>query len=238
MDAGGYGPQPGIVDPNVAKMRDAIIAQNNAEWPVIVRSSNGVQLVEAGSKLAGAAALEGGLVPGARVDPNVQRVAGGLYTGSAPTTSTVWSPGDTSGVDAAARAHSRKAGRERVAGEAARCHLSGPAGADFRDPTTGKLTYTGATGTEQTPEKPDVHDYRGQPGIVTVDANGNPMFTPAQGTAPTPVKPEKPDTVTINGQVYQIGPPGPDGEATLSLLQGGPRPSRPRSWTWTPRSLR
>ena len=116
LDAGGYGPQPGIVDPNVVKMRDAIIAQNNAEWPVIVRSSNGTQLVEAGSKLAGAAALEGGLVPGARVDPNVQRVAGGLYTGSAPTTSTVWSPGDTAGVDAAAR--------EKIAEDAAKPDVS------------------------------------------------------------------------------------------------------------------
>ena len=116
MDGGGYGPQPGIVDPNVVKMRDAIIAQNNAEWPVIVRSSNGTQLVEAGSKLAGAAALEGGLVPGARVDPNVQRVAGGLYTGSAPTTSTVWSPGDTAGVDAAAR--------EKIAEDAAKPDVS------------------------------------------------------------------------------------------------------------------
>ena len=99
-------------------MRDAIIAQNNAEWPVIVRSgANGVQLVEGvGSKLAGAAALEGGLVPGSRVDPNVQRVAGGLYTGTAPSTSTVWSPGDTAGVDAAAR--------EKIAVDAAKPDVS------------------------------------------------------------------------------------------------------------------
>ena len=195
LDAGGYGPQPGIVDPGVAKMRDAIIAQNNAEWPVIVRSSNGVQLVEAGSKLAGAAALEGGFVPGARVDPNVQRVAGGLYTGSAPTTSTVWSPGDTSGVDAAAREHILEKQAESALPEKPHdVTYRGQPGQTYRDPITGKLTYTGAAGTEPTPEKPDVHDYRGQPGIVTVDANGNPLFKPAQGTAPTP---EKPNIVNV-----------------------------------------
>jgi hypothetical protein len=99
----GYGPQQGIVSPEAQKMHDAQIATNNAIWPVIVRSSNGTQLVEATGKGEGPSALSGGLVPGARPDPNVQRVAGGLYTGTSPTTSTVWSPGDTAGVDADAR---------------------------------------------------------------------------------------------------------------------------------------
>ena len=214
LDGGGYGPQPGIVDPNVVKMRDAIIAQNNAEWPVIVRSSNGVQLVEAGSKLAGAAALEGGLVPGARVDPNVQRVAGGLYTGSAPTTSTVWSPGDTAGVDAAAR--------QKIEEEAAPKPFQ-PKDVTYRGQpgivrldASGNPVYTGAAGTETTPEKPDVHDYRGQPGVVTLDANGNPMFKPAQGTAPTT---EKPNIVNVKDKPYVITTT-PDGRTIGTAVDG------------------
>ena len=100
----GYGPQQGIVSPEAQKMRDAQIATNNALWPLIVRSgANPTQLIEGVGKGEGLSALSGGLVPGSRPDPNVQRVAGGLYTGTAPTTSTVWSPNDTAGVDASAR---------------------------------------------------------------------------------------------------------------------------------------
>ncbi len=154
----GYGPQPGIVDAQAQRMHDAIIAQNNALWPAIVRGSNGPQLVKAGGELAGTSVLEGGLVPGSRPDPNTLRIAGGLFTGSAPTTSTVWSPGDTAGVDAAAR--------QKIEEEAAK-----------------------------TVQPHDV-TYRGQPGIVRLDANGNPVYTGAQGTEQNP---EKPDLVDLPG---------------------------------------
>lgn len=154
----GYGPQPGIVDAQAQRMHDAIIAQNNALWPAIVRNSNGPQLVKAGGELAGTSVLEGGLVPGSRPDPNTLRIAGGLFTGSAPTTSTVWSPGDTAGVDAAAR--------QKIEEEAAK-----------------------------TVQPHDV-TYRGQPGIVRLDANGNPVYTGAQGTEQNP---EKPDLVDLPG---------------------------------------
>lgn len=105
----GYGPQPGIVAPDAqatydtgVKMHDAQVATLKSLWPAIVRSGNATQVIEALGKGEGLAALSGGLVPGAKPDPNVQRVAGGLYTGAAPSTGTVWSPGDTAGQQAEA----------------------------------------------------------------------------------------------------------------------------------------
>ena len=215
VEGGGYGPQPGIVDPAATKMHDAQIAQNHALWPLIVRSgANPTQLVEGVGKAEGLSALSGGLVPGSTPDPNVQRVAGGLYTGTAPSTSTVWSPGDTSGVDAAAR--------EKIAVEAAPKPFQ-PKDVTYRGQpgivrldASGNPVYTGAAGTETTPEKPNVHDYRGQPGVVTLDANGNPLFTPAQGTAPTP---EKPNIITIKDKPYVVTTT-PDGRTIGTAVDG------------------
>ena len=42
---------------------------------------------------------------------------------------------------------------------------------------------------EDRAKPPPITDYRGQPGIVRYDAQGNPIYVPAQGTAPDPIKP-------------------------------------------------
>ena len=217
VEGGGYGPQPGIVDPQAVRMRDAQIAQNHALWPLIVRSgANPTQLIEGVGKAEGLSALSGGLVPGSRPDPNVQRVAGGLYTGTAPSTSTVWSPGDTAGVDAAAREKILEA-------------RGAPQKPDFKEINHGLVVPTlqpdgsykavPVTGAEpQAPAPPTlpVHDYRGQPGIVTLDANGNPLFKPAQGTAPTP---EKPNIVNVKDKPYVITTT-PDGRTIGTAVDG------------------
>ena len=221
----GYGPQPGIVAPEAQKMHDSQIATLKSLWPVIVRSGNATQVIEALGKGEGLAALSGGLTPGSKPDPNVQRVAGGLYTGAAPTTSTVWSEGDTAGVDAAAR--------EKIAEEAAPKPFQ-PKDVTYRGQpgivrldANGQPVYTGAQGTQQTPDKPDVHDYRGQPGVVTVDANGKPIFTGAQGTAPTPEKPnivsvkDKPYVITTTPDGRTVGTPVDGVSAPVELRQQG-----------------
>ena len=187
----GYGPQPAIVTPDAqrayddsVRMHDAQVATLKSLWPVIVRSGNSTQIIEALGKGEGLAGLSSGLVPGAKVDPNVQRVAGGLYTGSAPTTSTVWSPGDTAGVDAEARA--------KIAEETAKSKLpAGPHDVTYRGQpgqtstdSSGKLIYTPAQGTEQTPEKPNIITIKDKPYVVTTTQDGRTVGTPVDGISP------------------------------------------------------
>ena len=175
LDAGGYGPQPGVVSPEAQRMHDAQIDTNTALWPLIVRSgANPTQLIEGVGKGEGLSALSGGLVPGAKPDPNVQRVAGGLYTGTAPSTSTVWSPGDTAGVDAEAR------------GKILQDHAKPPEPKMFGDMPY-LINPDGSIRPAQGfVPKPDYRDLNG--GIVQLGPNG---ATPVPGAAPQPKLPER-----------------------------------------------
>ena len=192
LDAGGYGPQPGIVSPHDQAVHDTLVAREKALGPLLARGTP-EQVAQGVGKDYGGAILAAAAGNPAIVSGDSLRIAGGLYSGSAPTTSTVWSAGDTSGVDAEAREKILEA-------------RGTPQKPEFKDVGGGLVlptlqpdgTYKAVPvqGAEPRPPKPDVHDYRGQPGIVALDGNGNPIFTPAQGTAPTP---EKPDIVDLPG---------------------------------------
>ena len=136
--------------------------------------ANPAQLIEGVGKGEGLSALSGGLVPGSTPDANTQRVAGGLYTGTAPTTSTVWSPGDTAGVDASAREKilqdRAKPPEPKMFGDMP--YLINPDGS-IR-PAQGFVP------------KPDYRDLNG--GIVQLGPNG---ATPVPGAAPMPKAPER-----------------------------------------------
>jgi hypothetical protein len=184
----GYGPQPGIVTPEAqttydtgARMHDAQVATLKSLWPVIVCSGNAAQVIEALGKGEGLGALSGGLVPGAKPDPNVQRVAGGLYTGSAPTTSTVWSPGDTAGQQA-------EAGKD-IAVAAAKPkepNVKEFGGQPYIINADGSLAA--APGYKAPPAYRDTGG-----GIVTLGQgpDGRPVATPVAGAEPTPKAPER-----------------------------------------------
>ena len=212
-DSTGYGPQPGIVSPHDLAVHDALVARERAIGPLLARGTPD-QVAKGVNENYGGTILSAAAANPAIVSGDSLRIAGGLSTGSAPTTSTVWSAGDTSGVDAAAR--------EKIAVEAAPKAFQ-PKDVTYRGQpgivrldANGNPVYTGAAGTQTTPEKPDVHDWRGQPGVVTVDAQGKPLFTPAQGTAPTP---EKPNILTIKDKPYVITTT-PDGRTIGTAVDG------------------
>ena len=217
VGAAGASAVPAIVDPNDAHevaVHNALVARERALGPVLVLGDNPNATAEGINKNYGGTILSAAAANPASVSGDSLRIAGGLMTGSAPTTSTVWSAGDTSGVDAAAR--------QKILEEAAPKPFQ-PKDVTYRGQpgivrldASGNPVYTGAAGTETTPEKPDVHDYRGQPGVVTLDANGNPMFKPAQGTAPTP---EKPNIVTVKDKPYVITAT-PDGRTIGTPVDG------------------
>ena len=219
---------PAIVDPNDAHevaVHNALVARERALGPVLVLGDNPNATAEGINKNFGGTILSAAAANPAIVSGDSLRIAGGLSTGSAPSTSTVWSAGDTSGVDAAAREKILEKQAESTLPEKPHdVTYRGQPGQTYRD-ANGKLVYVGATGTETTPEKPNVHDYRGQPGVVTLDANGNPLFTPAQGTAPTA---EKPKTFTgPDGKTY-AEVVGPDGQVHGQLVRDvGDAPVKP-----------
>ena len=98
----GYGPQPGIVSPDEASRVEKLRARERALGPILARSKpedigKAVGVDYGGTILAGATANP------AIVNPDSLRLASTLYTGSAPTTSTVMTTGDYAGVDAATR---------------------------------------------------------------------------------------------------------------------------------------
>ncbi len=184
----GYGPQPGIVSPEAqatydsgVRMHDAQVATLKNLWPVIVRSGNSTQVIEALGKGEGLGALSGGLVPGAKVDPDTQRVAGGLYTGTAPSETTVWSPGDTAGVDAAARKDIAVA-----AAKPKEPNVKEFAGQPYIINADGSL----AKAPGFTPQ-PTYRDVNG--GVITLGQgpDGRPIATPVQGAEPQPKAPER-----------------------------------------------
>ena len=167
---------PSQPDPaRTVNLHDATITQNHALWPLIVRSgANPEQLIKGVGAAEGLNVLSGGLVPGSTPDANTQRVAGGLYTGTAPSTSTVWSPGDTAGVDADARGKilqdRAKPPEPKMFGDMP--YLINPDGS-IR-PAQGFVP------------KPDYRDLNG--GIVQLGPNG---ATPVPGAAPQPKLPER-----------------------------------------------
>ena len=124
------------------------------------------------------------------------RIAGGLSTGTAPSTSTVWGAGDTSGVDAAAREHILEKRAESTLPEKPHdVTYRGQPGQTYRD-ANGNLVYTGATGTETTPEKPDIIDLPGGgKGTLIRDAQGNP--TGVQTLPGAEGRPEKQEIIDL-----------------------------------------
>ena len=212
LDAGGYGPQPGIVSPHDQAVHDTLVAREKALGPLLARGTP-EQVAQGVGKDYGGAILAAAAGNPAIVSGDSLRIAGGLYSGSAPTTSTVWSAGDTSGVDAEAREKILEA-------------RGTPQKPEFKDVGGGLVlptlqpdgTYKAVPvqGAEPRPPKPDIHDYRGQPGIVALDGNGNPIFTPAQGTAPTP---EKPNIITVKDKPYVITTT-PDGRTIGTAVDG------------------
>jgi len=194
----GYGPQPGIVTPEAQRMHDAQIAANNALWPIIVRSgANPVQLIEGIGKGEGLSALSGGLVPGSKPDPNVQRVAGGLYTGSAPTTSTVWSPGDIAGQQAEAgkdiAVARAKPPEPKMFGDQPYTVQLGPDGQPLLTPTPGFQPAPKA------PERQVIND-------VIYERNAQGGWSVAPGS-PAPL-PKAPERQVVDGVVYERQPNG------------------------------
>ena len=174
----GYGPQPGIVSPDEASRVEKLRARERALGPILARSKpedigKAVGVDYGGTILAGATANP------AIVNPDSLRLASTLYTGSAPTTSTVMTTGDYAGVDAATR---------------------------------GKIL-------EERAKPPPITDYRGQPGIVRYDAQGNPIYTPAQGTAPDPIKP---NTTEVNGVQVETTIDPTTGKAVSTPVPGAP----------------
>ena len=114
-DSTGYGPQPGIVSPHDLAVHDALVARERAIGPLLARGTPD-QVAKGVNENYGGTILSAAAANPAIVSGDSLRIAGGLSTGSAPTTSTVWSAGDTSGVDAAAR--------EKIAVENARPDVS------------------------------------------------------------------------------------------------------------------
>ena len=114
-DSTGYGPQPGIVSPHDLAVHDALVARERAMGPLLARGTPD-QVAKGVNENYGGTILSAAAANPAIVSGDSLRIAGGLSTGSAPTTSTVWSAGDTSGVDAAAR--------EKIAVENARPDVS------------------------------------------------------------------------------------------------------------------
>ena len=210
---------PAIVNPDDAHevaVHNALVARERALGPVLVLGDNPNATAEGINKNYGGTILSAAAANPAGVSGDSLRIAGGLMTGSAPTTSTVWSAGDTAGVDAAAREKILEA-------------RGAPQKPDFKEINHGLVVPTlqpdgsykavPVTGAEpQAPAPPTlpVHDYRGQPGIVTLDANGNPLFKPAQGTAPTP---DKPNIVNVKDKPYVITTT-PDGRTVGTAVDG------------------
>ena len=104
----GYGPQRGIVSPHDQAVYDTLVARERALGPILVLGDNPNATAEGINKNYGGTILSAAAANPAIVSGDSLRIAGGLSTGSAPTTSTVWSAGDTSGVDAEARGSPQK----------------------------------------------------------------------------------------------------------------------------------
>ena len=99
----GYGPQQGIVSQHDLDVTNTLKARERALGPVLVLGDNPNATAEGINKNYGGTILSAAAANPANVSGDSLRIAGGLSTGSAPTTSTVWSEDDTSGVKAAAQ---------------------------------------------------------------------------------------------------------------------------------------
>ena len=190
---------PAIVDPNDAHevaVHNALVARERALGPVLVLGDNPNVTAEGINKNFGGTILSAAASNPAIVSGDSLRIAGGLSTGTAPSTSTVWGAGDTSGVDAAAREKILEKQAESTLPEKPHdVTYRGQPGQTYRD-ANGNLVYTGATGTETTPEKPDIIDLPGGgKGTLIRDAQGNP--TGVQTLPGAEGRPEKQEIIDL-----------------------------------------
>ena len=187
-DSTGYGPQPGIVSPHDQAVHDALVARERAIGPLLARGTPD-QVAKGVNENYGGTILSAAAANPAIVSGDSLRIAGGLSTGSAPTTSTVWSAGDTSGVDAAAR--------EKIL--EARGTPQKPDVKEFGDKPyliNADGTIAPAQGFQPKPDKPTLVDLPGGgKGTLTLDANGNP--TGVQALPGAEGRPEKQEIVDL-----------------------------------------
>lgn len=205
----GYGPQPGIVSPRDQAIHDALVARERALGPILVRG-NPTQVAEGVGKDYGGVILASAASNPAIVSPDSLRLASLLYSGNAPTTSTVITSGDYAGVDAAAR--------EKILTEQGK-----PKTPILRDINGGLVSVdpTGAVatpvqGAEPQPKAPERQVVDGAvwerdpvtgkwapapgiapapPKIINVGKNETPMIQNPDGSlSPAPGAPTKPET--------------------------------------------
>ena len=191
----GYGPQPGIVSQHDLDVHNTLVARERALGLILARGTPD-QVAKGVNENYGGTILSAAAANPAIVSGDSLRIAGGLSTGTAPSTSTVWGAGDTSGVDAAAREHILEKQAESTLPEKPHdVTYRGQPGQTYRD-ANGNLVYTGATGTETTPEKPDIIDLPGGgKGTLIRDAQGNP--TGVQTLPGAEGRPEKQEIIDL-----------------------------------------
>ena len=217
----GYGPQPGIVSQHDLDVNSALKARERAIGPLLARGTPD-QVAKGVNENYGGTILSAAAANPAIVSGDSLRIAGGLSTGSAPTTSTVWSAGDTSGVDAAAR---QKILEERGAAEK-------PVYFDlnnhrYRQNPDGSATeVTGVAAPD-----PKLVTLPGQgTGVLNTDAQGHAIgVTQLPGAEGRPEKPNEPKTFQgPDGKMYAEVVDPITGKLTAQLIGGvGPAPVKP-----------
>ena len=174
-------------------VHNSLVARERALGPILVRGTP-TQVAEGVGKDYGGTILASAANNPAIVKPDALRIAGGLYTGTAPSTSTVWDTGDTAGVDASAR--------EKIAVDAAKPDVSKTIKGD-----DGQIYSIGKDATG----KPTLSLLSGGPGPVSKapelkkDAAGNDIqwdpatqkWVPAPGGATAP--PDKQEIQVVDG---------------------------------------
>ena len=199
---------PAIVNPNDAHevaVHNALVARERALGPVLVLGDNPNATAEGINKNYGGTILSAAASNPAIVSGDALRIAGGLSTGTAPSTSTVWSAGDTSGVDAAAREKILEA-----RGAPQKPDIKEFGGAPYLINADG--TIAPAQGFQPTPKAPE----KQMIGDVLHERQPDGTWKPVAGTA----KVEEPKIITIGDVPYIEQPDG-----SLKPAPGGPAPS-------------
>jgi hypothetical protein len=216
-----YGPQFPHSDPNEVARVDALRKQERALGPILV-NGNPDQVASGVNKNYGGAILSGAAGNPAIVKPDTLRLASTLYTGSAPTTSTVMVSGDNAGVDAKAREDILT---ERAKPAAAPAHFKDPSGNEVQwDPQS--QGWIKAPGTGVAPAEAPTHfkDPAGNE-LQWDPASQKWIKAPGADAAPAAV----PDTFTgPDGKTYAKVLDPTTGKLVAQLVEGaGAAPVKP-----------